>query len=87
MGISQAAAEDHALPGMGFGGECQQAARDQHALGFAQQRRKVTEIDHRIRSQNQIRAGVRFAAQGLQHFPRFHFRVEPAGARPLDHPR
>ena len=74
-------------PRMGFDGEGQQAARHQHARGLAQHRREIGDIDHRVGGENEIGAGVRPAAQALQHVGDLELGVKPGHARPLDHAR
>ena len=87
MGVAQALTEDDALAAMGFGSESKQASRHQHALGFAQQRREIGQIDHRVCGEDQIGAGVGLAAQARYHLRHFQLCIKPRHARPLDHAR
>ena len=72
---------------MGFGGEGEHAARRKHTRGFSQHRREIGDIDHRVRGENDIRAGIPPRPQTLQHVGNFQLGVEAGGPGPLDHPR
>ena len=88
VGVAQAFAEDDAVAAMGFDGERQQAAGDQHAAAP-----HATAARDRPDRPSRRRRGSRSAlASGLPRKPSTisatsRSRIEPGGARPLDHAR
>ena len=72
---------------MGFGGEGQQPAGHEHAIGLGQDRREIGDIHHGIGREDEFGAGVRLAAQAPQHVGDLKLGVEAGGAGPLDHAR
>jgi hypothetical protein len=87
VGVAPALADDDAVAIMGFGGEGEQAAGGQHTSGFRQHRREFGDIDHGIRREDEIGAGLGLAAQAPQHVGDFQLRIERGGTGLLDHPR